>query len=355
MIRIFRSPSKYVQGENALLDLGVHAGELGGDAFLVASREDQERVQDMLQAAQARNPFRCRSGGFGGLCTEAEVERLAGLCAASSCSVIVGLGGGRALDAAKAVSFRLGLPVIIVPTIASTDAPCSAIAVLYRESGELSRYLRLNRPPDVVLVDTGIIARAPARFLVAGIGDALSTYYEARANLRSAAGRSGAAPTLAAMAVAEQCRRSLLEDAAEAKAACEASQVTEALERIVEANLLLSGLAFEGCGLAAAHAVHNGLTLLPEARRFLHGELVAFCVLVQLVLEQAPKEERDEVLAFNRSLGLPASLTDLGLGDADREGLLPAAAAACSPDGPMGHMPFAVGPEAVVEAMLALK
>ncbi|WP_438447235.1 glycerol dehydrogenase [Gorillibacterium sp. sgz5001074] len=355
MIRVFQSPSRYVQGVEALQEIGTYVQAYGGSGFLVASAEDQERVAGGLRAAQERVSFRLVSGAFGGLCTEAEVERLAGLCDSGGGTVVVGLGGGRALDAAKAVAHALDLPVIIVPTIASTDAPCSSLAVVYRETGELSRYLQLRRPPDVVLVDTGIIARAPVRFLVAGIGDAWSTYYEARANLRSAEARRTAGPTLAAMAVAELCRQTLLEHAAAARDACAAGQATEALERIVEANLLLSGLAFEGCGLAAAHAVHNGLTLLPEARRLLHGELVAFCVLVQLQLEGVPRAEQDEAAAFNRALGLPVCLADIGLSGAARDDLLPAAVAACSADGPMAHMPFEVTPAAVADALWALR
>lgn len=349
----FRSPSRYIQGNGALLQLGEYGKAWGSAGFLIASGEDRARVAEALAEAIERSGFRLEHGDFNGMCTEAEVRRLAAICRERQCDIVIGLGGGRALDTAKAVSHELRLPVMIVPTVASTDAPCSSVSVLYKETGELLRYLQLDRPPAVILADTGVIARAPVRFLVAGMGDALSTWFEARANARTARIRGQAGPSLAAMAIAEQCYRTLKEHSAEAIAACSARTAAEPLEHIVEANLLLSGLGFESCGLAAAHAVHNGLTVLEETRRSLHGEIVAYCTLVQLVLEQAPAREIGEVLAYCRSVGLPVRLKELGLGEAGRDRLTAAAEAACSPDGPMGRMPFAVTPEDVVEALLA--
>jgi len=354
MGRSFLSPSRYVQGEGELRNIGIYAEQLGGKALIVAAPEDYGRVREDMEAARSTNPYVEVFGEFSGRCTVQEVERLAGIAVEQECNLVIGLGGGRALDTAKAVAHQRGLPVIIVPTIASTDAPCSSIAVLYHESGELARYVTMAQPPHVVLVDTGVIARAPVRFLKAGMGDALSTSFEARSNQRSRLAKAGRSSgvTLAAMAIAEQCYRTLLTDSIEALEACEAGKANEALDNIVEANLLLSGLAFEGCGLAAAHAVHNGFTMLEETRSSLHGEIVAFCVLVQLVLEKAPEDEVAQVLGYLRSMGLPRQLADLGLQATDRERLLLAATSACSSEGPMSNMPFPVTPAEVVEAIL---
>lgn len=356
----FLSPSRYVQGPGELLQLGKYAKMLAERpaVFLVAAKEDRERVEEQLAAAWDGLLLTVVNGEFNGRCTEEEVTRLARGCAVGQCGVVVGLGGGRALDAAKAVAYERRLPMIIVPTVASTDAPCSATAVLYKESGELSRYLQLDSPPELVLVDTAVIAKAPVRFLVAGMGDALSTWFEARANQRSrAAHNSSGAPAIsqAAMAIAERCYQVLRADSAAARSACAEGAVSDALERIVEANLLLSGLAFESCGLAAAHAIHNGLTLLPETRSRLHGEIVAFCTIVQLVLEQAEPAEVAEVRSYCQAMGLPVRLADLGLdAAADTAKLLLAAEAACRAAGsPMGNMPFPVTPDGVYAALLA--
>lgn len=352
MKRSFISPSIYIQGDNRLLDLGGYVRRVAGDGkvFLVAGKEDRQRVSHLLEKAVRAEPFPLVYGDFSGKCTEGEIRWLAELCEQEGCAAVMGLGGGSALDTAKAVSHELGLPMVIVPTIASTDAPCSAVSVVYKDTGDLSRYINLAKPPEVVLVDTGIIARAPARFLVAGMGDGLSTWFEARANGRAAAA-SGRGISQAGEAIARRCYEVLLADAAAAKAACEAKQPNEALERVVEAVLLLSGLGFENGGLAAAHAVHNGLTVLQETRAYLHGEIVAFCTLVQLVLEEAAAEDLETVLRFCIELGLPVTLAQIGLGEAEDSRLLPAAQAACTPDNPMGNMPVPVSPGQVLAAL----
>lgn len=347
----FISPSIYVQGENKLLELGAYVRRVAGEGkvFLVAGKEDRARISHLLEEALRREPFPLVYGDFGGRCTEGDIQWLEELCREEACAAVMGLGGGSALDAAKAVAHETGLPAFIVPTIASTDAPCSAVSVVYKDTGGVSRYITLTKPPEVVLADTGIIARAPVRFLAAGMGDGLSTWFEARAN-RRAAGGSGAI-LQAGEAIARRCYEVLLADAAGAKAACEANQVTDALDRVVEAVLLLSGLGFENGGLAAAHAVHNGLTHLEETRPYLHGEIVAFCTLVQLVLETAGQEELEEVLRFNTGLGLPVTLDQIGLGEAEDSRLLAAAREACSPANPMGNMPIPVAPGDVVLAL----
>src|SRR5436305_3500885 len=129
----------------------------------------------------------------------------------------------------------------------------------------------------------------------------------------------GGASTRSALALARLCYRTLLEDGADALRAVQAQVVTPALERLVEANTLLSGLGFESSGLAAAHAVHNGLTAAPSTHSFFHGEKVAFGVLVQLVLEGKSTTVIEEVLNFSTEVGLPITLAEVGLKDMPRE------------------------------------
>lgn len=185
MKKIMISPSKYVQGENELCNLGEYVKSFGSKALLISSKDDQGRVQSLLDEAQKRVNFELVSGGFNLECSWAEVNRLKAVVDSQGADVIIGLGGGKSLDTAKACAHLTKKPVIIVPTIASTDAPCSALAVIYTEKGEFEEYFFFPSNPNLVLVDTGVIARAPVRFLVAGMGDALSTWIEARACAKS--------------------------------------------------------------------------------------------------------------------------------------------------------------------------
>ena len=364
MRRAFICPSKYVQGENELLNLGYFVRQYGTKALLVATESSVSRVRHTLDATAAKFGVTFVETEFQGECSRVEIARLGELARQHSCHCTVGLGGGKALDTARCVAAGQG--VIVVPTTAATDAPTSHSAVIYTPDGEMEDYAYFPRNPDVVLMDVSIIAASPVRYLVSGMGDALSTYFEARANVRSCApvnaglpcgARTGDCPpargTLAAQALAATCYRTLLDDGYKAVLACQAKMATPALENIIEANSLLSGLGFESGGLAAAHAVHDGLTALEETHTYLHGEKVAFGTLVQLVLENAPTEELDEVLGFCTSVGLPVCLSDIGITDISPEALRKVARKACLPEESIHAMPFPITEENVAAAIMA--
>lgn len=353
MKRILISPAKYQQSSGAITDLGTVLKDYGVKALMVASDDDLNRMSVEIASAQAKEPFNCINANFKGECTTKEIARLRAVIAHESCDVLIGLGGGKALDTAKAISHYENLPVIIIPTIASTDAPCSSLAVIYTEEGAFESYMFFKKNPDLVLVDSAVIAKAPVRFLVSGMGDALSTYFEARSCALSFADNiPGGKSTKAAAAIAKLCYETLLEDSVKAKAACDANVVTQALENVIEANILLSGLGFESSGLAAAHAVHNGLTALEETHHYYHGEKVAFGVLVHLILENASAEEINTVIQYCKSVGLPTQLSDLGIHEKTPEKIMAVANLACADGETIHNMPFKVTPADVYAAIV---
>lgn len=193
------------------------------------------------------------------------------------------------------------------------DGPCSAISVLYHEDGSFDRYLMLEKNPDLVVVDTNVVAAAPLRMTVAGMGDALATYFEARSCAAAhGANEHGGAPGHLALVAARACYDTLMECGVAAKRDLKKGRTSPAVERLIECNILLSGVGFESGGLALAHAIANGLTILPECKA-MHGEAVAFGLVVQLRLERAP--ELDQVLEFCQRVGLPTTLAELRLGE----------------------------------------
>ena len=199
-----------------------------------------------------------------------------------------------------------------------------------------------------------MIAQSPPRLLVAGMGDALATWFEANACARGhVRNMRGGGSTQSALSLADLCYRTLLADGADGLRALELRVVTPALERLVEANTLLSGLGFESSGLAAAHAIHNGLTTAPQTHKFFHGEKVAFGVLVQLVLEGQPSTVLNQVLDFVAGVGLPMTLADIGLGELSNEMLDRIAARSTAKDETIHNEPFEVRPEMVADAIRA--
>lgn len=347
---VFAAPGKYIQGRGAIGRLGEVLEQLGSAKPLILSDPVvQEIMGEDLDGISGTTRIE-----FRGECSPEEIDRVAREAKDNGADAIVGIGGGKTMDTAKAVAHPAGLPLIIVPTIASTDAPTSAVSVVYNEDGTWREYRFFERNPDAVVVDTGIVARAPVRFLVAGIGDGLSTYFEADSSSRTRKpAMAGGAPTLAALALARLCYDTLLEHGLAARLACEQDAVTPAFEKVVEANTLLSGLGFESGGLAAAHSVHNGLTALEGTHHYWHGEKVAFGVISMLMLEDRPSEVVEEVVDFCLKIGLPVCLEDIGVGDASREELERVAEAACAEGETIHNMPVAVNPAMVLDAMLA--
>jgi glycerol dehydrogenase len=356
MLSVFCSPSRYTQGKGATAALGREMTALGleGPALFVAGKTVIGQLAETWKSSLADLKLSFAVHRFGGECSLAEIERVKSAARQCQARTIVGAGGGKVLDTARAAAAELALPVVNCPTVASSDAPCSALSVIYTEEGVFQEYRFYRKNPDLVLVDTQVIAQAPPRLLVAGMGDALATWFEARTCVAgNVPNMRGGGSTQSALALAELCYRTLLADGAAALHAVSAQCVTPALERLVEANTLLSGLGFESSGLAAAHAVHNGLTAAAETHAFFHGEKVAFGLLVQLVLEGAPRATMQDVLGLSFEVGLPITLADIGLGDLSRDRLDPIARRATAPGETIHNEPFEVIPDMVADALLA--
>jgi glycerol dehydrogenase len=363
MRKAFICPTKYVQGEDELLNLGYFVKSFGTSALLIAHPDDVARIKEKLNATAEKFQVAFVESGFKGECSRQEVAKLQKVANENGCSCTIGLGGGKAIDTAKCVA--MGNALIICPTIAATDAPTSHSAVLYTPEGAFDDYAYFKQSPSVILIDTTVIAKAPTRFLVSGMGDALSTYFEARATSISYSNVNAGLPcgfredlceeakgTNTALALATLCYQTLLKDGKKAKISCDCNQVTPALENIIEANILLSGLGFESGGLAGAHAIHDGLTSLEGTHKYFHGEKVAFGTIAQLVLENAPEEELHEVLDFCLEVGLPMCLADIGVDSITQEELMQVAKKSCIPEESIHSMPFPVTPESVAAAII---
>ncbi len=312
--RGYGGPLRYVQGPGVLADLGRYVAPLGKRALVILDGFIQDQRQPAIAASLQQAGITAVFARFCGESTDAEVARCTAL--ANGAEVVIGVGGGKTLDTAKITAFGLKARIVTVPTIASTDSPTSSIGVIYTAEGVYDRVVRCGRNPDVVLVDSAVIIQAPVRFLVAGMGDALSTWLEARSNLESRSRNyigDGYAATLAGAQIARVCHDVLMRDGRSAFAAAKAGCLTPAVENIIEANTLLSGLGFENCGVSAAHGVHDALTVLEPTHHFFHGEKVAFGVICLLVLENRAPAELNEALDFCIDLGLPTTLADLGL------------------------------------------
>lgn len=312
-LRAFGGPSLYVQGPDVLDSLGERLAALGGRPFVVADAVVAELMGERLRATLGEGAV---FATFGGECTGGEIDRLAAAARQARADVVVGVGGGKAIDTAKGVRIALGARIAIVPTIASNDSPTSRLVVVYTDAHALAEVRLMATNPDLVLVDTAVIARAPARFFAAGIGDALSKKFEvaqcaAAGGLNFFKGR----PTELARAIAERCYAIVRADGVAAMAAVRRRTPDAAMERVVEATILLSGLAFESGGLSIAHSLTRGFSVVPQMAQALHGEQVGLGLLAQLVAEGRDAAFLADLKAFYAVIGLPASFAAFGVTD----------------------------------------
>ncbi|KAI1786755.1 glycerol dehydrogenase [Ganoderma leucocontextum] len=342
--RLFQSPSKYIQGPHAIQNAAKYLEKLGKAPLLICDDTVWDIAGKDLVSTLEKSAFKVHRAVFGGEAAREEIDRITALARDASSDFVIALGGGKTIDTAKTVAAGLALQVAIVPTTASTDAPCSAIAVLYRPSG-------VN--PSIVLVDTTVIARAPPRFLAAGMGDAIATRVEARA-CRMSTNCGGGLQTEARAAVCERCEEILFKYGRQAYGANKAGVVTPALEAVVEANTLLSGLGFESGGVAAAHcAIHNGMTAIEELHGLLHGEKVAFGTVCQLVLDGVSTSELDRYIEFMLSVNLPVTFELLGIPDVKDEELRRVAELACAEGETVWNLDRVIDVDFVLGAMKA--
>lgn len=315
MIRTIGFPGRYIQGPGAIHSLPPLLAELRCKTPVIVSDDVVmaavgATTRDALQQAGQEAAFL----RFPGECSAGVIATLSAQALEMGVDAVIALGGGKTIDTAKGIAKTLGVALVIVPTIASNDSPTSRLIVLYDDTHRVAGVEVMARNPDAVLVDTTIVAQAPARFFAAGLGDALSKKFESEQCHLSGGNNFFGTPSLpVARLLARQCYDTIIEFG---QAALERVATThtpdDAVERVVEATVLLSGVGFESGGLSLAHALTRGFTAHPAMARMLHGELVAFGAIVQLMAQEQPDAEIEAHARFVATLGLPICWADLG-------------------------------------------
>ena len=355
MNAVLIAPRKYVQGRRVLGQIGTYLAALGKKPLILWDAKVKGIVGKTVLASLKEAGLEAVDVAFGGDSTKAEAARVAAIARENRADVAVGIGGGKTLDTAKAAAAQARLKTVTVPTIASNDSPTSSYTVWYDEKGNCLGFESWGVNPDLVLVDTQVIAEAPARAFVAGMGDALATWVEAEACFKTRSGNlAGGISTAAAMALARLGYDILMEHGVEARRAVERHVVTPAVEKVVEANVLLSGLGFESGGVATAHMIANCLPSFPECHGLMHGEEVGFGVISQLCLdEDVDTDEMYAIVDFEVAVGLPVTFADLGLEGITRDRLR-TIGDICAGEGSLCKVhPFEVTSASVVDAMVA--
>lgn len=349
------APAQVLRGERVLSQSQVAIAALGQRPFVVSGQQTQNLIQENLVPILAQAKLTAAYGTYAPDCSEFSLENLKNTVKHHQADLIIGVGGGKALDTAKLLAHHCRLPVITIPTSAATCAAWTALSNVYSNEGAFQYDVSLDRCPDLLILDYSLIQLAPQRTLIAGIGDAIAKWYEASVS----SGQSTATLTIAAVQQARVLRDLLFQKSAEAIAKPGQAQWQEVVDATVLLAGVIGGLGGANCRTVAAHAVHNGLTHLLAAHDILHGEKVAYGILVQLRLEelvqgnQLASSSRQQLLKFYSEIGLPQSLEQLGLGSIALSDLRHAAEVSCLPQSDIHRLPFAVSPEQLIAAMVS--
>ncbi len=358
---VLRGQNALARSRDALIRLGKRPLIVGGSNSLATAKPF---LQPILQGTGAGTGARAGTGApplqfaeiaYGKDCSEISLEHLREAATNHQADFIIGVGGGKALDAAKLVAHQCQIAIATIPTSAATCAAWTALSNIYSEQGAFQYDVTLARCPDLLILDYGLIQTAPQRTLVAGIGDAIAKWYEASVS----SGHSEQTMIISAVQQARILRDILFQKSAIALKEPGSETWQEVTDAVVLLAGVIGGIGGAQCRTVAAHAVHNGLTHLLASHGTLHGEKVAYGILVQLRLEemlqnnQLAATARQQLLKFYTEIGLPQTLDNLGLGDITLTELQRAAEIACNPNSDIHRLPFKVVPEQLMAAMVS--
>lgn len=318
-MRAWGSPDKYIQGLNVLLDAGKYIKHLGNRFLIIIEPMFESSYGLLIEDSLKKRKKEVSTLKYSGEITERKLVELLNESSQVSPEVILVMGGGKLIDIGKYIANSLSAKLVICPSLASTDAPTSAMSIVYNDRSEFEKIILYSKNPDIVLVDSHLIGKSPLRFFIAGMGDALSTYFEGEANKKIGHnnyvlnGLYMFSGTLSGYAIAKECYNVIISKGVEAVNSLRQGIVDESVEDVIEGNTLLSGLGFENTGCSIAHAIGNAITVLDTGEKMLHGERVAFGVICQLLNDRVDLMIFEDVLKFMKSVGLPLTLEDMNI------------------------------------------
>jgi len=341
----------YTIGVDAYASVAKICGVYGKRVLLIGGEKALAAAKDRLLAAIEGSSLEIVDTVlFGHDCTYEGIDRLAEYAKKIDADMIFGMGGGKALDTAKGVGNRLSIPCFTFPTIAATCAATTALSVVYKIDGNFDSFYFFDRPAYHSFIDLQVIADAPSIYLQAGMGDTIGKFFECHFSAR---GDRLEHPSALGREVSNMCYAPLVEYGAQALADCENHVVSTALEQAVLANIVSTGLVsllvLDDYNCAIAHSVYYGLVLLPGfEEKWLHGNVVAYGVLVQLAVDDDMEEAR-KLKTFLQTLKIPTTLKEMDV-PVDRSTLQAVLTETVTgPD--MEHIPYPVDEDMIFRAM----
>ena len=317
--------ANYTIGEDAYDQVRQVCPAYGKRVLLIGGSKALEAAEELLRDAVKDCELEIvDTVHFGSDCTYAAIDRWAAHAGECKADMIFGMGGGKALD--------------------------TAMAAVYKEDGNFDSFYFFDKPARHCFINTRVIADAPYQYLRAGMGDTMGKFFECHFAARgdqldhsSALGRE----------ISNLCYAPLLDHGVQALKDCMEHKASYDLQQAVLANIVSTGMVslmvLDDYNCAVAHSVYYGLVLLPGfEEKYLHGDVVAYGVLVQLAVDK-DMERLAEAKKFLKELGIPSTLREMEV-PLDREALSEVLRETVTgPD--MDHIPYPVTEDMVFEAM----
>lgn len=349
------APARVLRGDNCLANSGEAIAKLGVRPLVIGGNQTLTLIKPLIKPVLTAEKLVSRFASYAPDCAESSLVKLTEIVQDHQADLIIGIGGGKALDTAKLIAHQCQLPIVTIPTSGATCAAWTALSNIYSEAGAFQYDVTLSHCPELLILDYGLVRTAPQRTLVAGIGDAIAKWYEASVS----SGDSTATLLISAVQQARILRDILFQKSAIALNNPDSDEWREVVDATILLAGVIGGIGGADCRTVAAHAVHNGLTHILEAHDVLHGEKVAYGILVQLRLEEMVQgnklaaSARQQLLKFYTEIGLPKTLEDLGLGNINLAQLRHAATISTQSQSDIHRLPFKVTSEQLMAAMVS--
>lgn len=317
-MELYISPKQYVTGYDNILELGKYLKQYGENVLFLIDNNLLDKFGDKINDIKKEYQLNIDFDIFTGECSYDEIERVKENIINKKINIVVGFGGGKIIDTAKGASFLAKIPVATVPTIAATCAAWSSHSAVYTSNGISYEYFSIYKNPELLFIDKKIILEAPIRYIKSGILDTLAKWIETDAYTNQIKNRDITLET--AIFLAKKSYDDIFKYGKKAIEDIKKGEYTDIVDKIVEHIFLTAGLVGgiggAACRAVASHAVNNGFTVLTSRyKNSLHGEVVAFGNIVQLILDNKDEDEIKKLIKLYKEIEAPCGLEELGYGN----------------------------------------
>lgn len=352
MVDLSIAPERFIQQKRAISRIGEFLKDYGDKPLFIADNRVLDIISDKIRDSLEEYNIPFKFSSFEGECCEEEIAKATDAIKREKAHVVIGCGGGKAIDTAKAAAHYTSLSFVSIPTSAATCAAFSSICPVYSRKGEYLGTKELKKVPDLALVDSQIIAEAPSRFLAAGMIDSLAKWYEGRTTTAEEERRGNLHATLA-LHLSKYLKELIEKNGPQARADVDKKMCSSPVEKVIEGNIFITGL-IGGVGgknfrSVAAHAFNYATSGMPEFAGTLHGERVGIGLLIQLLLE-GEREKLVRLVEFYRKIGMPCNLGEIGIRLST--GVLDEICRKMCSDSRINKLPFPVDENILKEAIL---